>query len=72
MCVVCRGRFEQSTLFRLQCKDGEIVRYIDSGRSFYLCRECIDKKDEKRLLKRLNAVCKKEIKIINLESVLNG
>jgi len=71
MCVVCRGRFAQLDLLRIQCLDRKLVRYTNDGRSFYLCKGCVDNKNEKKLLKRLSSMCKKEIKIINLESILN-
>ena len=41
MCIMCRKREYQSSLFRLQLIDGLIVPYSGSGRSFYLCSECI-------------------------------
>jgi len=70
MCIVCRGRFGQSDLLRFQCIDGDIIKYTNSGRSFYMCRECIERRDRKKLIKRLSAICKKEIKITNLESIV--
>jgi predicted RNA-binding protein YlxR (DUF448 family) len=44
MCIVCRGRFEQSVLLRLQCREAKLERYNGMGRSFYLCLSCIDHK----------------------------
>ncbi len=44
MCVVCRGRFAQSSLIRLQCKDANLYSFSGSGRSFYICSECVDDK----------------------------
>jgi predicted RNA-binding protein YlxR (DUF448 family) len=41
MCILCRKRFEQRLLFRLQRAGNNIVQYAGSGRSFYLCKECI-------------------------------
>ncbi len=41
MCVACRKRAPQSSLLRLQNKDGEAIKYSGAGRSFYLCKECI-------------------------------
>jgi predicted RNA-binding protein YlxR (DUF448 family) len=38
---MCRKREYQSSLYRLQIIDGLIVPYSGSGRSFYLCRECV-------------------------------
>jgi predicted RNA-binding protein YlxR (DUF448 family) len=47
MCIACRDRYPQKTLLRLQQIQREIVTYRGSGRSFYVCKVCID--DEKRL-----------------------
>lgn len=44
MCVVCRERFVQSSLIRLQCQQGSLSRYRGEGRSFYLCRGCVEHK----------------------------
>ncbi len=41
MCVACRKRAAQKTLIRLQNKDSKAIKYSGSGRSFYLCKECI-------------------------------
>ncbi|WP_294892380.1 MULTISPECIES: DUF448 domain-containing protein [unclassified Sulfuricurvum] len=40
MCVVCRERFAQSALLRLQCREGSLEPYGGEGRSFYLCPSC--------------------------------
>ncbi|MDD5051770.1 MAG: DUF448 domain-containing protein [Sulfuricurvum sp.] len=44
MCVVCRERFAQSTLLRLQCRESLLEPYDGKGRSFYLCSSCIEHK----------------------------
>jgi predicted RNA-binding protein YlxR (DUF448 family) len=44
MCVVCRERFAQSTLMRLQCHEGSLESYTGQGRSFYMCSLCIGHK----------------------------
>ncbi|MDD5717028.1 MAG: hypothetical protein PHW64_04420 [Sulfuricurvum sp.] len=44
MCVVCRERFAQSALLRLQCRQGLLEPYNDLGRSFYLCSTCFEHK----------------------------
>ncbi|MGD9969844.1 MAG: DUF448 domain-containing protein [Sulfuricurvum sp.] len=53
MCVVCRGRFNQSAILRLQCKEGNLIPYSGEGRSFYLCNECVDQKKTPGQLARL-------------------
>ncbi len=71
MCINCRKRDLQSSLIRLQCKDKEIIYHTNIGRSFYICHACFDEKD-KKLLKALSRACKKEIKITNLERLIDG
>lgn len=44
MCVVCRERFAQVELVRLQCRNGKLEPYANEGRSFYLCHLCVDHK----------------------------
>ena len=56
MCVSCRKRENQNNLFRLQCKEGNLMHFIGIGRSFYLCHDCIE--DDKKVLKSLMRVCK--------------
>ncbi len=71
MCICCRQRFSQKALIRLQCLEFGLSHYTGSGRSFYLCPQCAASQ-EKRLLKSLSRACRKEIKITDLESLLNG
>jgi predicted RNA-binding protein YlxR (DUF448 family) len=56
MCVVCRERFEQKALLRLQCKEQQLSSHSGVGRSFYLCSTCID--DEKKVTRALARICK--------------
>jgi predicted RNA-binding protein YlxR (DUF448 family) len=44
MCVVCRERFAQNVLLRLQCRNGMVEPYGNEGRSFYMCRSCFGHK----------------------------
>ncbi len=55
MCIVCRKRFLQTELKRLQYIDGKLTKFTKSGRSFYLCTECLD---SKQLTKRLSSFLK--------------
>jgi predicted RNA-binding protein YlxR (DUF448 family) len=41
MCIICRKRFSQNELHRLQCVGSAVVGYRNFGRSFYLCEECL-------------------------------
>lgn len=52
MCVVCRERSNQSSLIRLQCRQGILESYSGMGRSFYLCSACIEHKKTPGLLAR--------------------
>ncbi|CAM3559874.1 MULTISPECIES: DUF448 domain-containing protein [Helicobacter] len=40
MCIVCRNRFPQAQLIRLQYKDSVLKCHQGAGRSFYLCSSC--------------------------------
>ena len=55
-CISCKERFEQSLLLRLQCIDKKIIPFSGTGRSFYLCNECL--KDTNRVLKSIYKQCK--------------
>ncbi|CRF40353.1 DUF448 domain-containing protein [Helicobacter ailurogastricus] len=49
-CVCCRKCFSQATLLRFSVQEGHIVRFSGVGRSFYVCRACLD---DKNLLKQV-------------------
>ncbi len=65
MCIGCRGKFPQKDLYRFQKKDGKLVGYTKTGRSFYICKQCI-KQERKRLIKILNSKFKIKIDIEEL------
>lgn len=53
MCISCRSRYPQKSLIRLRLLGTEVVQYNGTGRSFYLCRMCIEnQKKVKGLVKR--------------------
>ena len=56
MCVSCRERMAQNELLRLQCIEGSINKFQKSGRSFYLCNDCLSQ--EKRVAKALMRQCR--------------
>lgn len=56
-CVVCRVKFSQKLLNRLQCVDGKLSSFSGYGRSFYICKDCL-KEDEKKIEKSLYRTCK--------------
>ncbi len=55
MCIVCKKRLPQKSLERLQCKEKMIVSFSGRGRSFYVCKECISKKE---FVKKISFLCK--------------
>lgn len=56
MCVFCRIRSRQTEMIRLQCNfQKELVLFTGSGRSFYLCHNCIN---EKNIVKKVERYCK--------------
>jgi len=57
MCIVCRERFEQNVLRRFRCEEGEIIKYDNHGRSFYICNNCIETQAN-LLIKKVNKICK--------------
>jgi predicted RNA-binding protein YlxR (DUF448 family) len=52
MCIACRTRIEQKSLFRLQCNKEGLSRFDGNGRSFYLCENCLEGKQTARALAR--------------------
>ncbi len=56
MCISCRDRQAQEKLLRLQCIDSSIEVFKGSGRSFYICQNCIF--EEKKVLKALMRQCR--------------
>ncbi len=53
MCIACRSRHPQKSLIRLKQDGKEIVVFDGTGRSFYLCRNCVmNEKKCKGLAKR--------------------
>ncbi|MBV5279136.1 MAG: DUF448 domain-containing protein [Campylobacteraceae bacterium] len=57
MCIICRERYLQENLKRLQSEKGKLIAFSKVGRSFYICDACITK-NEKKLVKILNNKCK--------------
>ncbi len=71
MCIACQKREFQKELIRLQRKEGQMRLYSGEGRSFYLCKAClqgnrhisnivagrmkIDKKSVEEVLKELSS-----------------
>jgi predicted RNA-binding protein YlxR (DUF448 family) len=70
MCIACRNRFYKENLIRLQCAEGEIHCYKNSGRSFYLCDNCLD---TNKSIKALSKKCKKSKDTIikQLKEIIN-
>ena len=56
MCITCRDRYAQNGLTRLKCLDGSLDKYDGIGRSFYICKTCLN--DEKKVIKSLMRQCR--------------
>jgi predicted RNA-binding protein YlxR (DUF448 family) len=54
MCIVCKSRLDQKSLCRLQIKEGVLKPFCKNGRSFYICKVCIDGNQQK-LIRTLNS-----------------
>ncbi|WP_104694956.1 DUF448 domain-containing protein [Helicobacter salomonis] len=51
-CVCCRARLKQVELLRFSVREGRIIVFQGSGRSFYLCGACLHVKHvDKQVLK---------------------
>ena len=72
MCVSCRQKSLKRTLARVQQLKSEIVVYQGSGRSFYICDECINsEKKIKGLAKRFKQDVERFTKFLK-ELIKNG
>jgi len=56
MCVACRQRDTQSNLLRLRCENSQLSLFKGIGRSFYICKVCLD--NEKKVSNSLMRQCK--------------
>ncbi|MEA3331876.1 MAG: hypothetical protein U9Q29_09310 [Campylobacterota bacterium] len=56
MCCSCRTREAQENLLRLRCKEGTLEEYSGNGRSFYICKTCLN--EEKKVLKAIMRQCR--------------
>ncbi|WP_258864861.1 DUF448 domain-containing protein [Helicobacter sp. MIT 14-3879] len=60
MCIVCRYRFNQKSLLRLQIKNEKLLNFTNQGRSFYLCKCCISTKDCIKAICKINKIKNKD------------
>ncbi|MBL4730815.1 MAG: DUF448 domain-containing protein [Sulfurimonas sp.] len=65
MCISCRERQAKKLLVRLQYNEGSLKAFNKNGRSFYICKLCID--NERQVTKSLMRQCKsgKKDELIN-------
>jgi len=56
MCISCRQRDAQINLYRLRCENSQLSVFTGIGRSFYICKLCID--NERKISKALMRQCK--------------
>lgn len=54
MCIVCRTRFLQSSLIRFKIDNDNLALFNGIGRSFYICRACIESPKVDKSLRRFN------------------
>ena len=66
MCVSCRKRAYQKELIRLQKNGDKATKFIGSGRSFYICLDCLE--NDKHILNKISGRLK--INITSLEEVI--
>jgi len=72
MCLSCRQRKLRKSMVRLEQEGQDIFAYRGQGRSFYICRECINnEKKIKGLTKRFKQDRERFIKFLK-ELVKNG
>jgi predicted RNA-binding protein YlxR (DUF448 family) len=53
-CVICRKKFFQEELNRLQCENKNLIPFKGEGRSFYVCAFCVK---DKKLIKYIAKIC---------------
>jgi predicted RNA-binding protein YlxR (DUF448 family) len=66
MCIVCKERFLQKVLLRLQCKNGQLIEFSGVGRSFYICKNCITSKKVINYISKKCNVSKEKAKLFIL------
>jgi len=64
MCVVCRERDNRDKMVRLQCKNREILPFSGEGRSFYICKSCINSKKLDKIIQKICRIDKTSVKNI--------
>ena len=64
MCVVCREGLEQQMMFRFQCENGTILKFRGFGRSFYICKSCINSKKLDKIIQKICRIDKTSVKNI--------
>ena len=64
MCVLCRERDNRDKMVRLQCKNREILPFSGVGRSFYLCKSCINSKKLDKIIQKICRTDKTSVKNI--------
>jgi predicted RNA-binding protein YlxR (DUF448 family) len=63
MCIVCRKRYAQKELIRLQFykEKQEIVEFNGTGRSFYICKGCLSTQKLQKVFVRNFHLDKKKV-----------
>ncbi|MEA2049155.1 MAG: DUF448 domain-containing protein [Campylobacterota bacterium] len=70
-CISCREKQEKKLLIRLQCNDKKLTFFTGKGRSFYICKPCLN--NEKKVEKALYRHCKnRDEYIVQLKEILTN
>ena len=51
-------------MLRLQCRNQDIIKFSGEGRSFYICKSCINDKKLDKIIQRICKVNKQQSKQI--------
>jgi len=69
-CIACRKKMSQKVLLRLVIHKGEIEAFKGAGRSFYLCKECLNNTQRiAKSLNRLKTLNQKQQSITTIEEI---
>lgn len=74
MCIVCKKRISQKELCRYEVCDCDIRYWNGIGRSFYICKDCLDKdinlikKSLGKYVKNMHQISQNDLK----ERLVNG
>ncbi len=71
MCIKCRKRLLQQELLRLQSNDNTLRSFSGVGRSFYVCKECLEQPKILHSIIKINKLKPSEAHTESLKEILN-